>query len=123
IVSAVQLLNLFAALPIGRIFNALEHLPEAFVTMRQPTPVQTLAIETRPPADEEALQTLCTLAADDGAEALVVAGAVNLLEHVRNLPITVIGVSRDTTATAISRRVRRLEHESLAPRQPDEEYA
>lgn len=119
----MQLLNLFAALPIGRIFDALEHLPEAFVTMRQPTPVQTLAIETRPPADEEALQTLCTLAADDGAEALVVAGAVNLLEHVRNLPITVIGVSRDTTATAISRRVRRLEHESLAPRQPDEEYA
>lgn len=54
---------------------------------------------------------------------MVVAGVADLLERVSVLPIAVIGVSQDTTVQAVSRRIRQLEHESLAPRQPDEEYA
>lgn len=117
----MEQLRLAAAFPIGRLLDALEHLPEVFVTPRRPSPVHQIAIADD--TDARPLADLCRRARDEGADVLIVRGAPLPPTSSGALPLPVISVVPDTTVEALENRVRQLESEALSPRLLAEERA
>ncbi|MGJ0203615.1 helix-turn-helix domain-containing protein [Leucobacter sp. gxy201] len=119
----MELIALATPLPLGRILDALEDLPEQVSLHRRPAPVQRIAVETRTLAGAAELRDAYGQACAAGAELVIVVGAKPLLPELGPTDTPVMAVRAEATPASISRLVKQLKYDSPVPGILEDEQA
>lgn len=111
-------LQLVRPVPIGRLLDALEHLPEFILTPQQsPSLVQSVGMDLEPVEDEESLRRLYRNARKNSADVVLLVDPERIAAQIRETPpLPLISVHEGTATKALSRRLRTLETDGDARR-------